>query len=161
MQQGLIIGVLRVRTHIYFHWRTHDFGHANVDTTLIFFPMIFLSFKNFSCCYNFVLFKNLLLYICFLIYLFVLVSSVRNSPRQSANAEPFAEAYLHFVVFASAIKMPRQLCSQKFFLKSFPRTKKEIFCKRKKDFHKKNFFTRHKLFMCIYIHYSYLHFVYF
>ena len=46
--------------------------------------------------------------------------------------------------------------------KSFPRTKKEIFCKRKKDFfHKKNFFTRHKLFMCIYIHYSYLHFVYF
>ena len=88
--------------------------------------------------------------------------SVRNSPRQSANAEAFAEAYLHFIVFASAIKMPRQLNSQKLKKNSFPRTKKEIFCKRKKDFfHKKNFFTRHKLFMCIYIHYSYLHFVYF
>ena len=51
---------------------------------------------------------------------------------------------------------------ENFFKKSFPRTKKEIFCKRKKDFfHKKNFFTRHNLFMCIYIHYSYVHFVYF
>ena len=35
--------------------------------------------------------------------------SVRNSSRQSANAEAFAEAYLHFIVFAWAIKMPRQL----------------------------------------------------
>ena len=39
----------------------------------------------------------------------LLLISVRNSPRQSANAEVFAEAYLHFIVFASAIKMPRQL----------------------------------------------------
>ena len=29
---------------------------------------------------------------------------VRNSPRQSANAEDFAEAYLHFIVFAEAVK---------------------------------------------------------
>ena len=36
-------------------------------------------------------------------------SSVRNSPRQSANAEAFAEAYLCFLVSASAKKMPRQL----------------------------------------------------
>ena len=36
-----------------------------------------------------------------------------------------------------------------FLKNSFPRTKKEIFCKRK------------KVFMCIYIHYSYLHFVHF
>ena len=35
--------------------------------------------------------------------------SVRNSPRQSANAESFAEAYLGFLVAASAKKMPRQL----------------------------------------------------
>ena len=35
--------------------------------------------------------------------------SVRNSRRQSANAEVFAEAYLHFIVFASAIKMLRLL----------------------------------------------------
>ena len=38
--------------------------------------------------------------------------------------------------------------------KSFPRTKKDIFCKRKKDFfHEKKTFTRHKLFMWIYIYY--------
>ena len=40
-----------------------------------------------------------------------LLNSVRNSSRQSANAEAFAEVYLHFIVFASAIKMPRQLNS--------------------------------------------------
>ena len=44
-------------------------------------------------------------------FLRALTCSVRNSPRQSANAEAFAEAYLHFIVFASAIKMPRQLSS--------------------------------------------------
>ena len=67
--------------------------------------------------------------------------SIQNLPRQSANAEAFAEAHLHFMVFASAIEMPRQLNSQKFFLKnSFPRTKKEFLCKRKNDFfHKKTF----------------------
>ena len=35
--------------------------------------------------------------------------SVRNLPRQSANAEAFAEAYLYFLVSALAKKMPRQL----------------------------------------------------
>ena len=35
--------------------------------------------------------------------------SIQNSPWQSANAKAFAEAYLHFTVFASAIKMLRQL----------------------------------------------------
>ena len=45
--------------------------------------------------------------------------------------------------------------------KSFTRTKKEISCKRKKDFfHKKTLFYKTKLFICIYVHYSYLHFVY-
>ena len=69
--------------------------------------------------------------------------SVRNLPQQSANAEAFAEAYLHFIVFASAIKMQRQLNSQKFKKKkSFPRTKKEIFCKRKKVFFHKTFFYK-------------------
>ena len=37
--------------------------------------------------------------------------NIQNSPQQSANAEAFAEAYLHFIVFASAIKMLRQLNS--------------------------------------------------
>ena len=63
--------------------------------------------------------------------------------------EAFAEAYLRFIVFVSAIMRLINLKKN-----SFPRTKKEFFCKRKKDFfHKKNF-TRHKLFMRIYIHYS-------
>ena len=39
-----------------------------------------------------------------------------------------------FIVFASAIKMPRQLNSLKSKKKSFPRTKKQIFCKRKEFF---------------------------
>ena len=87
-----------------------------------------------------------------------LVPSIRNSPWQSANAK----AYLHCIVFASAIKMLRQLNSWKLKKNSFLKTRKEFFCKRKKiSLIKKNFFTRHKLFMCIYIHYSYLHFVYF
>ena len=37
--------------------------------------------------------------------------SIQNLPRQLANAKAFAEAYLHFIVFALAIKMPRQLNS--------------------------------------------------
>ena len=41
--------------------------------------------------------------------------------------------------------------------KSFPRTKKGIFF----FFIKRFFFSRCKLFMCIYIQYSYLHFIYF
>ena len=39
------------------------------------------------------------------------LSSVRNSPQQSANVEAFAEAYLCFLASASAKKMPRQLNS--------------------------------------------------
>ena len=37
--------------------------------------------------------------------------NIRNLPQQSSNAEAFAEAYLHFTVFALAIKMLRQLNS--------------------------------------------------
>ena len=55
--------VRRVRTYTYFYWRTHDFGNAYVDTYAHFFPMIFLSFQIFSNFFNFILFKNLLLYI--------------------------------------------------------------------------------------------------
>ena len=50
--------------------------------------------------------------------------NIRNPPGQSEDTEAFAEAHLHFIVFPSAIKMPRQLNKLK---KSFPRTKKEIF----------------------------------
>ena len=42
---------------------------------------------------------------------------VRNLPQQSANAEAFAEAYLHFIVFDSAIKLPSQTLKKKFFVK--------------------------------------------
>ena len=72
---------------------------------------------------------------------------VRNSPRQSANAENFAEAYLHFIVFAEAVKCLRNLKKKLVFLE----IKKKFFVKKKKiSFIKKNFFTRDKLFMCIY-----------
>ena len=72
--------------------------------------------------------------------------SVRNSPRQSTNAEAFAEAYLHFIVFASAIKMPRQLNSYKLEKIVFLERKKNFFCKRKKDFlHKKKLFYKAKI----------------
>ena len=61
--------------------------------------------------------------------------SVRNSPRQPANAEAFAEACLHYIVFASAIKMPRQLNSQKLFKKIvFLELKNKFFVKEKKIF---------------------------
>ena len=49
-------------------------------------------------------------------------------PQQSTNVEAFAEAYLHFIVFASAIKMPRQLNSEKF------KKKKKVFLELKKKF---------------------------
>ena len=88
------------------------------------------------------------------VYIMTMASSVRNSPRQSANTEAFAKAYLHFIAFAEAVKF-LEILKQNIF----PRSKKEIFCK-KKDFQKTPFFTRHKLLMCIYIHYSYLHFVF-
>ena len=41
LTQGSPIGVRRLRTYTYFYWRTHDFGHANVDTYAHFFA------KNF------------------------------------------------------------------------------------------------------------------
>ena len=50
-------------------------------------------------------------------------------------AKAFADAYLHFAEAVKFLEIKKK--------KSFPRTKEEIFCKRKKDFfHKKNFFTR-------------------
>ena len=67
-QQGLTICISRVPKYAYFYWCTHDFGHVYVDMYIIFFPMIFLS----SGSNNFILFKNLILYI--IIYLFVLGS---------------------------------------------------------------------------------------
>ena len=86
--------------------------------------------------------------------------SIQNQPRQLANPEAFAEAYLHFIVFALAINMPRQLNSYKFDEKKLK--KKFFFFFKKKIFLiKKTFFTKHKLFMCIFIHYSYLYFLYF
>ena len=88
--------------------------------------------------------------------------SIRNLPRQSANAEAFAEAYLHFIVFASAIKMQRQLNSQKLKKKkSFPRTKKEFFCKGKIDFsHKKRLFYKTN-YSCAYSLFIFLFRIYF
>ena len=49
-----------VRWYTYFFWHTHDFGHVYVDAYAHFFPMIFLSFQNFSSSHNFILFKNFL-----------------------------------------------------------------------------------------------------
>ena len=65
---------------------------------------------------------------------------VRNSPPQSTNAKAFAEAYLNFRVFASAIKMPRQLNSKKLNKKVFLELKNKYFVKVKKiSFIKKSF----------------------
>ena len=44
-------------------WCTHDFGHAYVDMYTYFFSKIFQNFQNLSYSNNFILFKNLLLYI--------------------------------------------------------------------------------------------------
>ena len=57
--QGLTIHVCHVQMYAYFYWRTCDFGHAYIDMYAHFFPMIFES----SGSYNFLLFKNLMLYI--------------------------------------------------------------------------------------------------
>ena len=63
--------------------------------------------------------------------------SVRNSPRQSANAE----AYLHFIAFASAIKTKNETLNEIL--------ENEIFCRRKKDFfHKKNTFLQGTNYSC-------------
>ena len=60
-----------IYTYLYY-----DFGNAPVDTYTHFFLMIyfyfFLSFQDFSGFFNFILLKNLLLYLWPLIYLFVL-----------------------------------------------------------------------------------------
>ena len=47
------------------YWHTHDFGHLYVDTYAHFFPITFKSFQNFCSSYNFILFKNLMLYILY------------------------------------------------------------------------------------------------
>ena len=69
--QGSTNGVRRVRTHANFYWRTHDLGHAYIDKEACFFPKICSSFSG---SFNFILFKNLLLYIWALIYMFDLGS---------------------------------------------------------------------------------------
>ena len=61
--QYLTIDICCICTYAYFYWCTHDFGHAYVDTYGHFSPMVFLSFQNFSGSYNFIMFKNLLLYL--------------------------------------------------------------------------------------------------
>ena len=50
-----------LHTYSYFYWRTHDSGHAYVDTYTHFFSMIVQIFQNLSGSYNFILFQNLLL----------------------------------------------------------------------------------------------------
>ena len=50
-RQGSTIGVRR--------------GHLYVDTYAHFFPITFKSFQNFCSSYNFILFKNLMLYILY------------------------------------------------------------------------------------------------
>ena len=75
--------------------------------------------------------------------------SVRNSPRKLADAEAFAEAYLHFIVFVLAIKMPRQLNSFKFFKKIvFLELKKKFFVKEKKVSFIKKTFLQDKNYSC-------------
>ena len=68
--QGSTIQVRGLRTYAYYYWRTHDFGHVYVDTYAHFYD--FLKFSKFSGSHNFVLLKNLLLYIWPLVYLLVL-----------------------------------------------------------------------------------------
>ena len=70
--QGSTIGIHWLCTYAYFYWGTHDFGHAYAHIYAQFFPMIFKNFQNFSGSYNFIMFKNLLLYIWTLINLFAL-----------------------------------------------------------------------------------------
>ena len=61
--QSLTIGICRVHIYAYFYWHMHDFGHEYVETYAYIFSTFFLSFQNLSSFYNFILFKNLLLYI--------------------------------------------------------------------------------------------------
>ena len=68
VRQGSTICVHCIHMSTYFYWHTHNFGHAYVNTYFHFFLMVFLS----SVSYNFILFKNLMVYIWPLIYLFVL-----------------------------------------------------------------------------------------
>ena len=43
--------------------------------------------------------------------------NIQNLPWHSANVKAFAKAYLYFIVYDSAIKMLRQLNSQKYLKK--------------------------------------------
>ena len=54
-----------------------------------------------------------------------LPNSVQNSPRQSANAEGFAEAYICFVVSASAKKNAEAIEFVGILQSTFPRIKKK------------------------------------
>ena len=73
----------------------------------------------YSCLFNVYLRQDFFLisllwgacFLCSVLHTVLLICSVRDSPRQSANAKAFAKAYLHFTVVASAIKLPRQLNS--------------------------------------------------
>ena len=44
--EGSTTGVRRVRTYIYFYWRTDDFGHLYVDTYAHFLVLVILTFKS-------------------------------------------------------------------------------------------------------------------
>ena len=68
MTQGLTIGMRTVHTYAYFYWHMHDFGLVYAGTYAHFFRMIFLCFENSFGFYNFIQFKNGLL---FDLYLFV------------------------------------------------------------------------------------------
>ena len=63
IKQGSTISIRCVGKYPYFYWHTHDFGQAHVYTYTHFFPVIFKSFQNLSDSQNFILFKNLMLYI--------------------------------------------------------------------------------------------------
>ena len=61
---------------------------------------------------------------------------LQNLLCQSANAEAFAKAYLHFIAFASAIKMLRQLNSEKLKKKVFLELRNKFFVREKILFYK-------------------------
>ena len=115
--QGLTIYVFRVRTYAYFYWRTHDFGHAYVDT-YVHFPYDFLKFSG---SYNFILFKNLLLYIWPVIYWFALGRD-RFFTVYSFLKTPYFSCKLFNKYFSLAQSTCRQF-RVSLYVKSDPKTK--------------------------------------
>ena len=80
------------------------------------------------------------------------IFSVRNSPRQSANVEAFAEAYLCFLVSASAKKNAEAIKCLIRILKKYVAKNKIYFCFKKKrnvPLNKKVIFVFHKFFSII------------